>query len=74
MDKQHCSLGLTTFRSLLLLRANFALLPNVFILDWAVLNSMNVFRGEQIRRFVPPDEELELSESYDFASRLGLFV
>ena len=65
MDKQHCSLGLTTFRSLLLLRANFALLPDHFILDWEALGRMDIFRGEQVRRYVPPEDELALDAAHD---------
>jgi hypothetical protein len=60
MDKQHCRLGLTTFRSLVLLRANFSILPTVFQFGWDKLTALGVFRGEAVERFVPREEEMDM--------------
>ncbi len=68
MDKQHSRLGLTTFRSLVILRSNYSILPQLFVFGWDKLNALNIFRGEGVERFVPLEDELALLAARDATS------
>ncbi len=70
MDKQHCSLGLTTFRSLVILRSNLPIIRTPYIFGWDKLVALGIFRGDSVERFVPTATELaklqERDESAEF--------
>ena len=68
MDKQHSRLGLTTFRSLVILRSNYPILPQLFVFGWDKLKTLGIFRGESVERFVPREDELALLAERDAVS------